>query len=44
MEPFGGAGILWLPANTKESKQQACAVVYESPHGQLPKRPKRKAK
>lgn len=40
MEPYGGAGVLWLPANTPESKAHALEVVYAAPV----KRKKRKGK
>lgn len=41
MEPFGGAGIMWLPDNTEKSKREACAVVYTSPTSRPVKRPKK---
>jgi hypothetical protein len=31
LAPWGGAGVLWLPANTPESRAHALEVVYSSP-------------
>jgi hypothetical protein len=28
LAPWGGAGVLWLPANTPESKAHALETVY----------------
>jgi hypothetical protein len=39
MEPYGGAGVLWLPADTPESKAHALETVYVQPQ---PKRKKRR--
>lgn len=41
MEPYGGAGVLWLPDNTPESRAHALETVYVGKPA--PKR-KRKAK
>ena len=43
MEPFGGAGVLWLPMNTDESRAHALETVYRGKDSQAKKR-KRRAK
>lgn len=40
LAPWGGAGVLWLPDNTPESRANACKTVYEG----KPATKRRKAK
>lgn len=39
LAPWGGAGVLWLPMNTPESRAHALETVYRGPD-----KPKRKRK